>query len=73
MNYGNREIGIYINYDDHPPPHIHVRRNGTETRVVIPTLRILSGPALSANERHLVIQNMDFLCDEYDRINPKRH
>jgi len=73
MNYGNKEIGIYINYEDHPPPHVHVRRGGIETRVVIPTLRILSGPGLSIKEQNLIIQNMDTLCDEYDRINPKRH
>ena len=58
MNYGNKEIGIYINYEDHPPPHVHVRRSGTETRVVIPTLRILSGSALSTKEQNLIIQNI---------------
>ena len=39
----------------------------------IPTLRILSGPALSTKEQNLINQNIDILCDEYYRVNPKRH
>jgi len=73
MNYGNEVIGIYIRYEDHPPPHIHVRRRGRETRVAIPTLKILTGPQLSKTERELIIEKLDFLCEEYDRINPIRH
>ncbi len=73
MNYGNDVIGIYIRFGDHPPPHIHVRRGGQETRVAIPTLKILTGITLSKVERELIIEQLDFLCDEYDRINPIRH
>ena len=67
MNYGTKKIGIFINYMDHPPPHVHVRRAGKETRVVIPTLAILSGIALSKMERDLILSNIEFLCEEYDR------
>jgi hypothetical protein len=73
MNYGTKRIGIYIHDEDHPPPHVHVRRGGRETRVVIPTLKILSGIALSKVEQELILENIDFLCEEYDRINPSTH
>lgn len=73
MNYGTEVIGIYIRFGDHPPPHIHVRRGGQESRVAIPTLKVLTGPPLSKTERELIIDKLDFLCDEYDRINPTRH
>jgi hypothetical protein len=28
-------ISIYIYYDDHPPPHLHVRGSGAAARVTI--------------------------------------
>jgi hypothetical protein len=73
MNYGTKKIGIFIYSEDHPPPHVHVRRGGQETRVVIPTLKILSGKQLSKTELDLISENIDFLCEEYDRINPSIH
>lgn len=58
---------------DHPPPHCHVLRGGKETRVVIPTLTILSGPKLSKEEEQMILDKLDDMCDEFDKLNPVQH
>jgi len=74
MNYGNSKVKVFIYADDHPPPHCHVRRgNGIVTRVILPTLEILSGPSLSRSEKELLIDKLDDLCEAYDQKNPKKH
>lgn len=74
MKFGTKHIKIYVYTNDHPPPHCHVRRkNGTETRVAIPSLVILSGDDLSKEEENLVLENLEKLCDEFERLNPPMH
>jgi len=74
MNFGTAHIKIFVYADDHPPPHCHLlRKDGTETRVAIPTMIILTGPKLSKKEENLVLDNLDALCDEFERLNPPTH
>lgn len=68
----NFRILIYDN--DHPPPHCHIRRSdGTETRVAIPSLKILTGCALSKTEKATLLDQIDELCDKFDELNPAIH
>ena len=68
------KIKIKIYVGDHPPPHIHLhRKDRSITRVALPTLLLLSGKPLNKEELDLVIEKYDLLCEEYDRINPKKH
>jgi len=46
-------IAIQMYYDDHPPPHIHVKYNEHTARFVIETGALLSG-SLPARARRLV-------------------
>lgn len=73
MNFGNRHIKIHVYVDDHPPPHCHVLRSGVETRVAIPSMLVLSGPKLDRQEVTMVMNVLDELCDEFDRLNPPQH
>lgn len=73
-NFGTKHIKIFVHDFDHPPPHCHVlRSNGVETRVTIPTMMILTGPKLSGTEEDLILDKLDELCDEFDRLNPSIH
>jgi hypothetical protein len=73
MNFGTKHVKILIYPGDHPPPHCHVIRRGIETRVVIPTLLILSGPKLSKIEECMILNKLDKMCAEFDRLNPLQH
>lgn len=74
MNFGTKHIKIKIYPDDHPAPHCHIERsNGEVTRVLIPTLIILSGPSLSKVETNLVLDRLDDLCDYFDQLHPKKY
>jgi len=73
MNFGTKHFKILVYAGDHPPPHCHVIRKGVETRVVIPTLSILSGPELSKKEERRVLKSLDAMCNEFDRLNPFQH
>lgn len=46
-------IAIQMYYDDHPPPHIHVRYNEHRARFAIATGALMSG-SLPARTRRLV-------------------
>ena len=41
MNYGNREIGIYINFGDHPPPHVHVAKADAIMKIDLSTNEVV--------------------------------
>jgi len=73
LNLGTRDIKIFVYPGDHPPPHCHVRRKESETRVAIPSMMILSGPELSKKEEEMVLSRLDKLCAEFDKLNPQQH
>lgn len=73
MNFGTKHVKIFIYPGDHPPPHCHVLRGGIETRVAIPTLLILSGPKLNKVEEEMILDQLDEMCAEFDRLNPILH
>lgn len=73
MNFGTKHIKIMIYAADHPPPHCHVIRKGVETRVVIPTLEILTGPKLTKEEEAMILEKIEDLCDAFDKFNPDQH
>ncbi len=74
MNFGTKHVRVMVYAGDHPPPHCHVvRKDGSETRVIIPTLIILTGSKLTREERDLIIEKLDELCDEFDKLNPQQH
>ena len=37
------KLGIYIHYEDHPPPHFHVRLAGSEVKIRIGDLGVIEG------------------------------
>ncbi|WP_414692241.1 DUF4160 domain-containing protein [Pedobacter sp. CFBP9032] len=73
MNFGDSKVKIFIYANDHPPPHCHVIINKVETRVILPTLEILSGPKLTKEALDLLLEKLDDLCDTFDHYNPKKH
>lgn len=73
MNFGNHRIKLHIYANDHPPPHCHVQVKGKETRVILPSLKILSGPSLSSEVLEFLLDRLDVLCTAYDELNPKQH
>lgn len=46
-------IAVQMYYDDHPPPHIHVRYNEHQARFAIETAQLMSG-SLPSRARRLV-------------------
>ena len=49
-----RGIVVSVNFDDHPPPHIHVRRGEENGRVRLEPLGDMDG-TLAAGTRRLVL------------------
>lgn len=73
MNFGTEHVKIFVYADDHPPPHCHVIRRGIETRVTVPALLILSGPKLNRMEESMILDQIELLCAEFDKLNPVKH
>jgi hypothetical protein len=74
MKFGTAHLKIRVYSNDHPPPHCHLlRKNGNETRIAIPSLLILTGPKLSREEEDLILNCLDELCFEFDKLNPAIH
>lgn len=73
MNFGDSKIKIFIYPSDHPPPHCHVYINRIETRVILPTLEILSGPKLPDEAVEMILDKIEELCNAFDNYNPKKH
>jgi hypothetical protein len=58
---------------DHPPPHFHlVRNNGDVSVVKLPSLTIRHGRALNRQEKKIVLENFDALCEAFDNRTPRR-
>lgn len=65
---------IFVYDNDHPPPHCHLRRSdGSETRIAIPSLIVMTGPALSKQEKAYLLKRIEELCEKFDRLNPAIH
>ena len=74
MNFGNKHIKIKVYANDHPPPHCHlIRTDGSVTRVALPTLLILTGLELSRSEKEMILEKIDKICAEYEKLNPNNH
>jgi hypothetical protein len=71
MNIGTNGFRIIIRGNEHPYPHCHVRwKDGTESYVLIPSLQVLFGKKLTKAVEKMLLDNLDALCDEFDRICP---
>lgn len=64
-------IAIQMYYDDHPPPHIHVKYNEYQARFAIGTGELISG-SLPARARRLVQEWIELrrteLADNWRRM-----
>jgi hypothetical protein len=64
-------FGVYVYDRDHPPPHCHVRFfNGEEVVITLPLLNVLHGGKLEKKVRKVLLEHLDELVEEWDRINP---
>jgi hypothetical protein len=50
-----RGIVVFVNYNDHPPPHVHVRHGGRKGRIRIEPLVVMDGD-LSVGTRRRVLR-----------------
>ena len=70
-------LAIYMHYEDHAPPHCHVRTAGGERegRVTIDATRMLPASTLNAREERAAIawvtENVDVVRAAWARINPE--
>lgn len=60
-------------YDvDHPGPHCHVIYTNEEVTVVnLPSLTVKHGPNLTRQIKTFLLENLETLCDEFDKRHPK--
>jgi hypothetical protein len=61
-------VVVFMNRDDHPPPHFHVRYGGYEAQVVIATGRPLKGrlpPRVARIVREWATQHRDALMEDW--------
>jgi hypothetical protein len=70
----NFDIYVYSNeaFQPHHLPHCHVRyRYGGEVLIVLPTLSVIHGKKLKKNDSSLIMENLDAICDAWNRLNPE--
>ncbi|MFZ1321409.1 MAG: DUF4160 domain-containing protein [Ignavibacteria bacterium] len=67
-----KKFTIHIYIDDHPPPHCHVRFKETEISVDLPLIAPRYGATISKDVKEFIEQNLDEICDEFDRMHPPR-
>ena len=65
-------ITIVMHYDDHPPPHVHVRAAGCEVKMTIREGRVMgawgASTAVKQRVRDLVRENREDLLEAWERI-----
>ena len=67
-------VRVYVYDEDHAPPHCHVvMADGTELSVELPLLKEMYGKKLKKNVRKFLEENLDFIADEWEKRNPKKH
>jgi len=71
LNTKNFTIHIYS--DDHPPPHCHVRFKDSEVSVDLPLIIPRYGATISKDVKDFIKQNLEEICDEFDRMHPLRN
>ncbi|MXV92985.1 MAG: DUF4160 domain-containing protein [Chloroflexi bacterium] len=66
---------VLIHTNDHPPPHVHVRKGNQHVRVYLYTLRITMNYGFSNRElrkiRQLIRDNHGAIIFEWERIHGK--
>jgi hypothetical protein len=60
---------IYVYHKDHNPPHCHVRTNGRDIVVYLPSLERLDDKALKRDLKELLLENLDLLIDKWEEFN----
>jgi Domain of unknown function (DUF4160) len=71
-----REAGyqFIIFTSDHPPPHVHVRREGKLAKVLLSPIEFLRTGGLNSGEQSEILQitrnHHDFLLAEWDKLHP---
>ena len=65
-----RGINVIIFYEDHPPPHVHVRHGDHKAKLALESLEVLDGslpPSQLKILRKWVINNIQDLEDNWER------
>ncbi len=69
-------IAIYVYSSEamqpHHLPHCHVRTPEGNTVVGLPLLRVIVGKGLSRRAKSLLINNLEEICDAWNKLNPER-
>jgi len=69
---GNTKFSLYINQDDHSPPHCHVRYKDKDISVQLPLITPMYGQKLPNEAKLMIENNLDVLCDVWDSLHPKK-
>ena len=56
----------------HHLPHCNVRWSDDNVQVALPTLEILAGDSFPPQARQLVLDYLERICEEWNRLNPGR-
>lgn len=71
--FGNKDFGVFVYKNDHPPPHCHVRfGDKSEVCITIPLIQPLHGAEISRVIREEIENHLDLLVGTWDKLNPKR-
>lgn len=67
-------FSVYV-YDEvgqpHHLPHCHVRWEGNDTSVALPTLIVLAGKPLPKAAMKLLLANLDKIYEAWDQLNQR--
>jgi len=55
----------------HHMPHCHVRSPDGDIVVALPTLTVLVGGKLSKRAKNLLLENIDKICEAWNKLNPE--
>ena len=68
-----KKFSLYIYPNDHPPAHCHVRyKDGSDISVDIPLIIPRYGATISKEVEEFIEQNLDPLCDMWEKLENKR-
>lgn len=73
MKIGKNAFTIIIHREnEHPPPHCHIRwSDGTESWVLLPTLRVVFGKELTKAAENVILENLEKLINAWEEYHPK--
>lgn len=70
--FGNKNFGVFVYKNDHPPPHCHVRfGDKSEVCVMIPLIQPMYGAEISREIRGEIENHLDTLVKKWDELNPQ--